>query len=96
MKEKSVTFCFLKSKAKEKANFPKTIRERVTFSRKFRFLPSKLMLLTQLPAEATAMEYWKQKTKDYHQKLNIRIASRIAELPQQFRTYDLSKLGNKF
>ena len=31
MKEKSVTFCFLKLKAKEKANFSKIIGGRVTF-----------------------------------------------------------------
>ena len=30
MKEKSVTFCFLKLKAKEKANFSKVIGERMT------------------------------------------------------------------
>ena len=45
---------------------------------------------TQLPAEAVAMEKCKRKTKDYHQKLNVRVASQIAE---QFRTYDLRKLG---
>ena len=39
-------------------------------------------LFTQLPAEAVAMEYWKRKTRDYHQKLNVRIASRIAESPK--------------
>ena len=44
---------------------------------------------TQLPAEAAAMEKCKRKTKDYHQKLNVRVASRMAE---QFRTYDLRKL----
>ena len=47
-----------------------------------------LCLLTQLPAEAVAMEKWKRKTRDYHQKLNVRVASRIAK---QFRTYDLRK-----
>ena len=45
-------------------------------------------LLTQLLAEAAAMEWWKRKTRDYHQKLSVRVASRIAE---QFRTYDLKK-----
>ena len=32
MKEKSVTFCFLKLGAKEKANFSKIIKGRVTFA----------------------------------------------------------------
>ena len=60
MKEKSVTFCFLKLKAKEKENL----------------------------SEVVAMEWWKRKTRDYHMKLNVRVASRIDE---QFRTYDLKK-----
>ena len=47
-------------------------------------------LLTQLLAEAVAMEWWKRKTRDYHQKLNVRVASRIAE---QFRTNNLKKWG---
>ena len=34
------------------------------------------------------MEWWKRKTRDYHQELNVRVASRIAE---QFGTYDLKK-----
>ena len=33
------------------------------------------------------MEQWKRKTKDYHQKLNVQVASRVAE---QFWT-----LGNE-
>ena len=37
------------------------------------------------------MKQWKIKTQNYHQKLNRRIASRIAE---QFKTQDLSKSGN--
>ena len=63
----------------------------------FRFLLSKLMfthsvywvfftLLTQIPAEAVAMEQWKDKTRYYHQKLKVQ--SRIAK---QFRTWDLRK-----
>ena len=67
MKEKSVTFCFLKSKAKGK---------------------SKFLQSHQLLAEAVAMEWWKRKTRNYHQKLNVRVASRLAE---QFRAYDLKK-----
>ena len=34
-------------------------------------------LFTQLLAEAVAMEWWKRKTRDYHQKLNVR----VPELP---------------
>ena len=45
-------------------------------------------LLTQVIAEAVAMEWWKRKARDYHQKLNVRVASQIVE---QFRTYDLKK-----
>ena len=37
---------------------------------------------------AVAMKYWKRKTGNYHQKLNVQVASRIAE---QFRTYDIRK-----
>ena len=77
MKEKSVTFCFLKLNAKKKANFPKIIVGRVTFLWKI-----------QVSSEAVAMELWKRKTRDYHQKLNVRVASRIVE---QFRTFDLKK-----
>ena len=36
------------------------------------------------------MEKLKRKKKDYQQKLQVRVASRIAE---QFRTYDLRKWG---
>ena len=36
-------------------------------------------LLTQPLAEAVAVEWWKRKTKDYHQKLNVRVASQIAK-----------------
>ena len=43
MKEKSVTFCFLKSKAKEKGNFSKIIGEGGLFCGEFRSLLSKLM-----------------------------------------------------
>ena len=35
------------------------------------------------------MEYWKRKTRDYHQKLNTRVASQIVE---QFNTYDPRKV----
>ena len=36
-------------------------------------------LLIQPLAEAVALEWWKRKTKDYHQKLNVRVASQIAK-----------------
>ena len=36
-------------------------------------------LLIQPLAEAVAVEWWKRKTKDYHQKLNVRVASQIAK-----------------
>ena len=50
-------------------------------------------LLTQLLAKAVTMEFWKRKTRDYHQKLNVRVESRIAE---QFRIYDLKKWWGTF
>ena len=37
-------------------------------------------LLTQLSAEAIAMEWWKRKARDYHQNLEVRAPSRTAEL----------------
>ena len=40
-------------------------------------------LLTLFPAEAVAMKQWKSKTRAYNQKLNVRVASQIA---QQFKT----------
>ena len=43
MKEKSVTFCFLKLKTKEEANIPKIIKGRGNFCGEFRSLLSKLM-----------------------------------------------------
>ena len=30
-------------------------------------------------AEVVAIKWWKSKTQDYHQKVNARVASRIAE-----------------
>ena len=36
-------------------------------------------LLIQPLAEAVAVEWWKRKTKDYHQKLNVRLASQTAK-----------------
>ena len=47
-------------------------------------------LLTQLLAEAVTMEGWNRKTRDYHQKLNARIALQFAE---QFRINNLKKWG---
>ena len=43
-------------------------------------------LLIKLLAEAIAMVWWKRKTTDYHQKLSVRVASRIVE---QFGTNSL-------
>ena len=43
MKEKSVTFCFLKLETKEEANIPKIIKERGNFCGEFRSALSKLM-----------------------------------------------------
>ena len=90
LKDKSITFCFLKLKAKKKAIFSKMIGGRLTFCGKFRSHFSKLMFTHQLLAEVVAMEWWKRKTRDYHQKLNVRVASRIAE---QIRTNNLKKWG---
>ena len=36
-------------------------------------------LLTLFPAEVVAMKKWKSKTRDYHQKLNGRVAALIAK-----------------
>ena len=33
------------------------------------------------------MESWKIKARDYHQKLNVRVASRIAEQSKSFRKF---------
>ena len=97
MKEKSVTIRFLKLKAKEKANFSKIIwgggggrggvEGDISAENLGLFFQSSC-LLTQLLAKAVTMEWWKRKTRDYHQKLKVRVESRIAE---QFRIYDLKK-----
>ena len=34
-----------------------------------------------------AMVWWKRKTRDYHQKLNVG----VEQIAEQFRTYDLKK-----
>ena len=74
MKQKFVTFCFLKLKNKRKTKFPQNHREEGDFS-----VDNLILLLTQLSAEVVAMGWWKRKTRDYHQKLNSHVASRIAE-----------------
>ena len=57
MKEKSVTFCFLKLKAREKANFYKIFGEEGTFSvENVGPFFQNLCLLTKLPAEVLAAE----------------------------------------
>ena len=86
MEEKSVTFCFLKLKAKEKADFSNIIWGRVTFL--WRIQVSSFKVNVYSLNSAVAMEWWKRKTRDYYQKLTVQAASRIAE---QFRTYDLRK-----
>ena len=63
MKDKSVTFCFLKLKAKEKAIFSKIIWGRRLFCGKFRSLISKLMfthsaLLTQSYFKVAGLNDW--------------------------------------
>ena len=83
MKEKSVTFT--KGKSKFFQNHRKG-RRRWLFCGEFRSLLSKLMFTDS----AAAMEECKRKTRNYHQKLNVQCASRIAK---QFRTYDLRKWG---
>ena len=55
MKEKSVAFCFLQLKAKEKATFSKIIEGGFYVKNLGLFFQS-LCLLTPLPAEAIAME----------------------------------------
>ena len=77
MKEKSVTF------AKGKSKFLQN-QGGCLFCGEFRSLLSKLMFTHSV----AAMEYWKPKTRNYHLKLNVQVASRFAE---QFRTYDLRK-----
>ena len=81
MKEKSVTF------TKGKNKFLQNHRESGwLFCEEFKSLLSKLMFTDS----AIAMEFGKRKTRSYHQKLNVQIASWVAE---QFRTYDLGKWG---
>ena len=89
MKEKSLTFCFFKLKGKEKANVYKIIRGRVAFLWKILVFFFKVNVYsTKLFAEAVVMEWWKRITRDYHQKLNVRVALQIAE---EFRTNNLKK-----
>ena len=38
------------------------------------------------------MEWWKRKTRDYHQKLNVRVASQIAEQFMILRNGELLRL----
>ena len=57
MKEKSVTFCLLKLKAKEKCKCPQNHRRESDFSvEHLALFFQRQCLLTQLPAEAVAME----------------------------------------
>ena len=65
MKEKSVTFCFLKLKAKEKANFSKIIGEGWLFCGKFRSLLSKLMFYHSCSCRSRS--HGVVETRDYHQ-----------------------------
>ena len=67
VKEKCVTFCFIKSNTKV---FPKSSGEGLRFCLEVRSLLSKLTV---------AMKQWRSKTQDYYQKLDVRVASRTAE-----------------
>ena len=56
MKKKSITFCFLKLKAKEKASFSKFIQERVIFFVEHLGLSfQSYYLIIQLPIEVVVM-----------------------------------------
>ena len=70
MKEKSVTFCFLKLETKEKANFSKIIRGRVTFLWRIWVSSFKSNVYALSFHLKPYKEWWKPKTRDYHQKLN--------------------------
>ena len=87
MEEKSVS----KLKAKEKANFSKFIGGKVTFLLIVTFLLLKLMFAHSASCLSRSHGVLESKTRDYPLKPNVRVASRIAKLPQQFRTYDLRK-----
>ena len=91
MKEKSVTFCLLKLKGKEKENFSKAIWRGWLLYGEFRSLLSKLMFTHADSCWSHCSGVEGRKTRDCHRKLKVRIASRIAEFPQQFRTCDLRK-----
>ena len=79
MKEKSITFTKGKSKFLQNQGG-------WHFCGEFRSPLLKLMFTHSV----VAMEYRKRKTRNYHQKLNVQVASRTAK---QFRTYDLRKWG---
>ena len=71
MKGNCVKSCFIKLNAKVS---PKSSGEGGDFSvQVVRYLLLKLIFA----------QLWKSKTQDYHQKLNVRVASRISE---QFKT----------
>ena len=91
MKEKSISFSFLKLKAKEKQISPKSSEEECFFCGKFRSPVSKLLIFTHSASCCSRSHGWqKRKTTDYCQKLNARVVSQIAE---NFRTNILKKWG---
>ena len=83
MNKKSATFTKGKSKFLQN-HWGEGEGWRVTFCGKFRSLFSKLMFAHV----EVAMEWWKRKTKNSHQKLNGQVPSSIAK---HIRTYDLRK-----
>ena len=87
IKEKSVTFNQGKRKfLQNHCGLRWGAGEGWLFCREFRPLLSKLMFSDS----DVAMEYWKRKTRNYHQKLNAQVALRIAK---QFRIHNLRKWG---
>ena len=90
MEKNLLYFLLLNQKQGKKQILPKSLGVGWLFCGKFKSFLSMLMFTHSASAEALSMELWRCKTRCYHHKLNVRVASRIVE---QFRIYDLSKWG---
>ena len=93
--KENLSFCFLKSKAKKKANFSKIIRGRRLFCGEFRSILSKLMFTHSVSCWCRSHGVVEMfVTRKYcYQKLNVRVASRNAE---QFMILGNEELLNLF
>ena len=95
MKENCVTFYFIKLNAKVSAissgkeGYFCSSKEG-PFCSEVRYLLSKLIFTQFVSCWSRSHEIGK-KTREYHQKLNVRVVTRITE---RFKTYDLRKWGH--